>query len=122
MVKGYTQLEGIDFHETFSPVAKVVTIRTLLVVATVRGWDLHQFDVNNAFLHRHLEKEVYMHMPLGYPINGTSKVCKLNKSLYGLKQAPRQWYSKLSIFSTEQGFHQSKADDSLFTKSTRSSL
>lgn len=96
--------------------AKLVIVRTLLAVAVVAGWYLHQFDVNNAFLHGDLDEEVYMQVPPGYSVNGTSKVRKLNKSLYCLKQTSRQWYSKLSIFIIGQGFHQSKADYSLFTR------
>ncbi|CAI9759851.1 unnamed protein product [Fraxinus pennsylvanica] len=130
VAKGYTQLEGVDYHETFSPVAKLVTVRTLIAVAAARGWYLHQFDVNNAFLHGNQEDEVYMEIPPRYSADQTSephnnetlKVCKLNKSLYGLKQASRQCYSKLSFFIIEQGFQQSKADYSLFTGSTGDSF
>lgn len=90
---GANQQRGVDCGETFSPVVKPATIRTVLSVALSKSWCLHQLDVKNAFLHDNLDETVYMNQPLGFrhpqfPYH----VCLLEKSLYGLKQAPRAWY------------------------------
>ncbi|TYK00722.1 copia-like protein [Cucumis melo var. makuwa] len=114
VAKGFTQTYGIDYQETFAPVAKMNTFRILMSVATNHGWDLFQMDVKNAFLQGDLEEEVYMTPPPGY--FETSKVCKLRKAIYGLKQSPRAWYAKLSTFLTENNFKKSTADCSVFIR------
>lgn len=117
MAKGYTQQIGVDFHDTFSPIAKGVTVKAVFVIASSKTWSVYQLDINNAFLHGDLDEEVYMDIPLGYKLspNSSNLVCKLIKSLYGLRQASRQWNTKLAAFLIDFGFTQSLADYSLFT-------
>lgn len=132
VILGNHQRPGEDYNQTFAPVAKMTTVRSLLAVAALQGWDIQQMDVKNAFLLGDLEEDVYIKLPLGYSAQGTRiqvlsegesyspaptiQVCKLHKSLYGLKQAPRQWFSKLSTALQGHQFVQSKNDYSLFIK------
>jgi len=118
VAQGFSQTEGLDYFETFSPVAKLSTIRVLLSLASIHGWYLHQFDVNNAFLHGDLHEAVYIKVPKDDTPPKLVQVCKLLKSLYGLKQASRQWFEKLTQFLYAQGFTQATTDHTLFTKIT----
>lgn len=112
---GNKQVEGVDYGETFAPVAKMEIVRLFLEVVAGNNWPVHQMDVQNAFLHGDLEEEVYMKPPPGFHTTDDKKVCRLRKSLYGLKQSPRCWFGKLTISLREYGFVQSLSDYSLFT-------
>ncbi|PKU78648.1 Retrovirus-related Pol polyprotein from transposon TNT 1-94 [Dendrobium catenatum] len=116
VAQGYDQQYGVNYTETFSPVAKMTTIRILLTLALNRNWEIRRLDVSNAFLHGDLSETVYMRQPPGFvDTTSPSAVCKLNKSLYGLKQAPRQWFEKLTTFLQHQGFRFTRSDPSLLT-------
>ena len=117
VIFGNHQVEGIDYNETFAPVAKMVTVRAFLAVAAAKNWELHQMDVHNAFLHGDLDEEVYMKPPPGFHTTNPGLVCRLQKSLYGLRQAPRCWFAKLAGALKRYGFSQSYSDYSLFTLS-----
>ncbi|KAL0423871.1 UNVERIFIED_CONTAM: hypothetical protein Sradi_0921900 [Sesamum radiatum] len=82
VTKGYSQIEGVDYVESFSPVAKAVIVRILLFVASAKNWPIHQLDINNAFLHGFLDEDIYMTPPEGYSV-ALGQVCKLKRSLYG---------------------------------------
>ena len=94
----------------------MVTVRTVIAIAAMQRWDIHQMDVYNAFLHGDLHEEVYMDLALRFSSDNRHQVCKLSKSLYGIKQASRQWTIKLTIALTSLRFIQSQFDYSLFTK------
>ncbi|PNX81977.1 retrovirus-related Pol polyprotein from transposon TNT 1-94, partial [Trifolium pratense] len=93
----------------------VAKVRMLLAIASIKGWFLHQLDVNTAFLHGDLQENVYMKIPDGVRCNKPNQVCKLLKSLYGLKQTSRKWYEKLTSLLFREGYKQSTSDYSLFT-------
>ncbi|KAL2240869.1 UNVERIFIED_CONTAM: Retrovirus-related Pol polyprotein from transposon RE1 [Sesamum indicum] len=117
VAKGYNQIEGIDYNECFSPIAKSVTVRLFFAVAAALRWHIHQLDINNAFLHGYLEEEIYMSPPEGYSVP-QGHVCCLKRSLYGLKQASRQWNHEFTTQIVAFGFVQSKHDYCLFTKTS----
>ena len=117
VAQGYTQTYGIDYQETFAPVAKLNTIRILISLAVNLDWPLRQYDIKNAFLHGDLKEEIYMSIPPRYgdsTIKG--KVCKLKKALYGLKQSPRAWFGRFSQTMKALNFKQCNGEHTLFFK------
>eukprot|EP00268_Persea_americana_P015414 TRINITY_DN17101_c0_g1_i5.p1 TRINITY_DN17101_c0_g1~~TRINITY_DN17101_c0_g1_i5.p1 ORF type:complete len:525 (+),score=94.13 TRINITY_DN17101_c0_g1_i5:1509-3083(+) len=119
VARGFSQQYGVDYEETFSPVAKMVTIRTIISLAAYKCWKLWQLDVKNAFLYGELDRDIFMEQPQGFISKEfPDHVCRLKKALYGLKQAPRAWYGKIAQYLDFCGFKSSSADPSLFIKKT----
>ena len=123
VVKGYVQQPGIDYGDTFAPVARMDTIRLLLAISANKGWKVFHMDVKSAFLNGILHEEVYVEQPEGFIVPGEEdKVYRLHKALYGLKQAPRAWYSRVDTYFVQQGFKRSENEHTLYVKSDGSLL
>jgi hypothetical protein len=123
VAKGYSQIEGLDFGETYAPVARLESIHILLAYATYHGFKLYQMNVKSAFLNGPIKEEVYVEQPPGFEYSEyPNHVYKLSKALYGLKQAPRAWYECLRDFLITNGFKVGKADPTLFTKTIANEL
>ncbi|CAL1400437.1 unnamed protein product [Linum trigynum] len=116
VAQGFKQEFEIDYEETFAPVAKMQTVKTLFVVAALRGWCLKKLDVKNAFLHGDLKKTIYMECPPGYLGGDKSKVCLLHRFFYGLKHTTRAWFEKFQDTILLAGFTHSDNDPSLFVQ------
>nr|GEZ32574.1 zinc finger, CCHC-type [Tanacetum cinerariifolium] len=114
---GFRQKEGIDYFDTYAPVAHTTTIRLLLGLAAIQNLVIYQMDVKTTFLNGDLDEEVYMKQPEGFvmPIN-EHEVCKLVKSLYGLKQAPKKWHQKFDEVVLSSGFHLNQSDKCVYSK------
>ncbi|KAM7465888.1 hypothetical protein LguiB_013450 [Lonicera macranthoides] len=123
VAKGYAQTYGVDYSDTFSPVAKLTSVRLFISLAATHHWPLHQLDIKNAFLHGDLQEEVYMEQPPGFVAQGEyGKVCHLRKSLYGFKQSPRAWFGKFSQAIETFGMAKSKSDHSVFYKQSEAGI
>jgi hypothetical protein len=117
VTRGFSQKEGIDYEETFAPVARYTSMRTIIALISNMKWNFHQMDVKTAFLNGVIEEEVYIEQPQRFEVEDKkSHVCKLKKDLYGLKQAPRAWYGHIDSFLTSLGFTKSKSDSNLYFK------
>lgn len=117
VARGFSQVEGVDYNETYAPVVKFTSVRILMAIVTVLNLYLHQMDVVTAFLNGDLEETVYMEQPEGFKVKGKEDwVCRLRKAIYGLKQASRQWYKKMDDFLTKNlGLCRNLADDCIYT-------
>ena len=117
MVKGYAQVFGVDYSDTFAPVARLDTIRLLLSIVAQMNWRVYQLDVKSAFLNEILQEEIYVEQPEGFVKKGEEdKVFLLKKALYGLKQAPRAWYSKIDEHLLSLGIKKSLSEVTLYVK------
>nr|GFC00968.1 copia protein [Tanacetum cinerariifolium] len=117
VVRGYRQEEGIDFEESFAPVARMKAIRILLAYAAHKSFTMFQMDVKTSFLHGSLKEDVYVCQTEGFiDADHPSHVYKLKKALYGLKQAPRAWYDELSKFLLQNHFFKGTIDSTLFIR------
>jgi hypothetical protein len=123
VAKGYSQVEGLDFDETYALIARLESIHILLSYATLHGFKLYQMDLKSAFLNGPIKEEVYIEQPLGFENSEyPNHVYKLSKALYGLKQALRAWYKCLRDFLITNGFKVGKDDPTLFTKTIAKDL
>ena len=117
VAKGFTQYYGIDYHETFSPRAKLNTVHVLLSIIINQDWPQFQLDVKNVFLNGDLIEEVYMDIPARFETNDTQgKVCKMRNALYGLKQSPRAWFDRFTKVLKQDRYSQTQANHTLFVK------
>ena len=119
VAKGYAQVEGLDFFDTYAPTCKPETFRILLATAAQKDLQLGQMDVKSAYLHSNIEEEIYLEQPQGFvkkANSGQKLVCKLNKSIYGLKQAAKNWYEALTSLLLKEGFKRSRNDYCLFVR------
>jgi hypothetical protein len=123
VAQGYTQVKGLDFGETYVPIARLETIRILLAYACAHNIKLYQMDVKNVFLNGYINELVYVEQPPGFEDEKKpNHVYKLRKALYSLKQAPRAWYERLRDFLLSEGFIMGKVDTTLFTKKIENDL
>ena len=116
VAKWYTQTYGVDYQETFAPVAKMNIVKILLSLVAHYNWKLLQYDGKIAFLYGDLDEVIYMNIPAGFERNTGNKMCKLKKAIYGLKQFPRAWYGRFEKFMKESRYKQSQGDHTLFIK------
>ena len=120
VANGYAKTYGVHYSDTFSLIAKLTSIRLFISLVATHGWDLHQLDIKNAFLHGDLAEEVYMEQPSGFVAQGEiSRVCRLRKSLYGLKQSPHTWFGKFNEVIEKFDMQKSKSDHSVFYRNSQ---
>ena len=114
VAQGFDQKEGVDYQETFSPVASIKTIRSVLAIANAQKMYIHCMDFATAYLNGDILEVIFMKQPKGFE-DGTNKVIKVLKALYGLKQSGRQWNNKLHTYLTKRRFKQALSDSCLYT-------
>lgn len=122
VARGFSQKAGIDYKETFAPVARYTSVRTIIAIATSKGWKIHQMDVKTTFLNGVIEEEVYIEQLEGFITHDNNYVCKLKKALYGLKQAPRAWYEHIDNYLSKLGYSKNEADPNIYFKMSKGEM
>jgi hypothetical protein len=121
VAKGFSQVEGIDYDEIFSPVVRFETVRMMVALAALKGWHISGLDVKTAFLYGELDEELYMEQPEGFKLNGQEgKVMRLKRAIYGLKQAALAWWKALDKSMAKIGFKRLASDSGLFYNKEKS--
>lgn len=118
MAKGFNQIKGLNYFDTYSHVAKMTIFRMVIALTTIHNCFIHQLDVNNAFMHGDFQEDVYMTLPLGITSTKPNKVCKLDMDL----QSSRKWHEKLTYTLLAQHYKQANSDHSIFTKQSRNTF
>lgn len=113
VAKGYSQVQDIDYHETFSPVSTMPSTRIIFQLSMIEHMKIKQLDIKTAFLNGIITEDLYMNQPEGFD-DGTGRVCKLNRSIYGLKQASHVWYNEIDKFFKEIGFINCLTDQCIY--------
>ena len=121
VARGFSQVPGMDFNETFSPVVRLETIRAILALAVAEDWEIQQMDVKGAYLHGTLKEEIYMDQPDGYS-DGTSRLCRLIKTIYGLKQSGREWNEELDMKLLTANFSRLYSDPCVYIRQSEGSI
>ena len=121
VAKGYSQVEGIDYNETFSPTARMTSVRILMQLAVQYDLIVHQLDVKTAYLNAPIDQEIYVEQPEGFIVGKSSEnlVWRLNKSLYGLKQSGRNWNKTLHDYLVQNGFSQVPAEPCVYIRNSK---
>jgi len=115
VAKGFSQVEGIDYDEVFSPIVRYETVRIMFALAALNGWHISGLDVKTAFLYGKLDEEIYMEQPEGFKVKGQErKVLRLRRAIYGLKQAALAWWCELANSLKEMGFKRLYSDAGIF--------
>ncbi|KAG8483777.1 hypothetical protein CXB51_022617 [Gossypium anomalum] len=123
VAKGFSQRYGLDYFETFTPIARLDTIRLLIALATQKQWAIHQLDVKSAFLNGFLKEEIYIDQPQGFVVSGKEQmVYRLKKALYGLKQAPRAWYARIDSYLVSLRSNRSISEPTLYVKKNEAEI
>ena len=118
--QGYSESEGIDYDEVFSTVARYTSIRSLLALANVKDWHVHQMDVKTAFLQGSIDAEIFKQQPVGYVNKDRpDHVCRLRRSIYGLKQAAQCWNEEIDTFLLSNGYKKSSFDGCIYMKTEK---